>query len=121
MDYSHLFSGFCSRISSISRVSSFRLWSFQAQFSHIGASLHRRTPYVLRVPADPHIRLVFWCLNLFLLVVPQILAYRCNSSPEFFSPLEKVRITKTGPSPRSLSPRSLSPRDISPAARKKEM
>jgi len=56
----------------------------QAQVAHIGASLQWRTPYDLRVPRSQHVRIVFWSLNLFLLLVPQLLAYRCQTAPDFF-------------------------------------
>lgn len=54
----------------------------QAQFSHIGASLHTRTPFSYRVPADS--QPVFMLVNLLYALVPQALCYRCSSSPAFF-------------------------------------
>ncbi|XP_066551804.1 transmembrane 6 superfamily member 2 [Amia ocellicauda] len=54
----------------------------QAQWSHIGGSLHPRTPFTYRVPED-----TWWpvlLLNLALALGPQLLALRCHSSPEFF-------------------------------------
>ncbi|XP_077989375.1 transmembrane 6 superfamily member 1-like [Glandiceps talaboti] len=54
----------------------------QAQFTHIGCSLHSRTPYRLRAP--PNTRPVFWLVNLSLLLLPQLLAWRCVYYPEFF-------------------------------------
>ncbi|XP_035537965.1 transmembrane 6 superfamily member 1-like [Morone saxatilis] len=54
----------------------------QAQFSHIGASLHTRTPFSYRVPADR--QPVFLLVNVLYAVVPQALCYRCNTRPAFF-------------------------------------
>ncbi|XP_053177855.1 transmembrane 6 superfamily member 1-like isoform X1 [Scomber japonicus] len=54
----------------------------QAQFSHIGASLHTRTPFSYRVPADS--QPVFVLVNLLYALVPQALCYRCSTSPAFF-------------------------------------
>ncbi|XP_029353433.1 transmembrane 6 superfamily member 1 isoform X2 [Echeneis naucrates] len=54
----------------------------QAQFSHIGASLHTRTPFSFRVPADS--QWVFLLVNVLYTVVPQALCYRCCSRPTFF-------------------------------------
>ncbi|CAB1454726.1 unnamed protein product [Pleuronectes platessa] len=54
----------------------------QAQFSHIGASLHRRTPLSYRVPADG--QMLFLLINVLYAVVPQALCYRCCTRPDFF-------------------------------------
>ncbi|XP_041838610.1 transmembrane 6 superfamily member 1-like [Melanotaenia boesemani] len=54
----------------------------QAQFSHIGASLHTRTPFSYRVPADS--QPVFLLVNVLYTLVPQVLCYRCCSQPDFF-------------------------------------
>ncbi|XP_077482568.1 transmembrane 6 superfamily member 1-like isoform X2 [Stigmatopora argus] len=54
----------------------------QAQFSHIGASLHTRTPFSYRVPADS--QPVFLLVNVLYALVPQVLCYRCTTSPAFF-------------------------------------
>ncbi|KAI5097858.1 transmembrane 6 superfamily member 1-like isoform X1 [Silurus meridionalis] len=54
----------------------------QAQFCHIGASLHTRTPVMYRIPSE---RLLFFCtFNLFYALIPQALSYRCISRPAFF-------------------------------------
>ncbi|KAG8001281.1 Transmembrane 6 superfamily member 1 [Nibea albiflora] len=54
----------------------------QAQFAHIGASLHTRTPFSYRVPADS--QPVFLLINILYALVPQALCYRCRTRPAFF-------------------------------------
>lgn len=54
----------------------------QAQFSHIGASLHTRTPFSYRVPAES--QPVFLLVNVLYTLVPQALCYRCCARPAFF-------------------------------------
>ncbi|XP_030579291.1 transmembrane 6 superfamily member 1 isoform X2 [Archocentrus centrarchus] len=53
-----------------------------AQFSHIGASLHTRTPFSYRVPVDS--QPVFLLVNVLYTLVPQVLCYRCCTQPAFF-------------------------------------
>ncbi|KAM6943131.1 LOW QUALITY PROTEIN: transmembrane 6 superfamily member 1-like [Xenentodon cancila] len=54
----------------------------QAQFSHIGASLHTRTPFSYRVPAAG--QPVFLLVNILYTLLPQALCYRCCTQPAFF-------------------------------------
>lgn len=54
----------------------------QAQFSHIGASLHTRTPFSFRVPMSN--QLVFLLVNVLYALVPQLLCYRCSTHNDFF-------------------------------------
>lgn len=57
----------------------------QAQFCHIGSSLHLRTPYPYRTPEG-----TWWFFvlsNVMFAVGPQLLAYRCLHNPGFFSPM----------------------------------
>ncbi|XP_028672101.1 transmembrane 6 superfamily member 2b [Erpetoichthys calabaricus] len=54
----------------------------QAQFSHIGSSLHLRTPFTYRVPEESMWPVLL--LNLLYAIGPQILALRCLRHPEFF-------------------------------------
>lgn len=54
----------------------------QTQWCHIGASLHSRTPFTYRVPADKRWPVI--TLNMLLAAAPILLALRCHSSPAFF-------------------------------------
>lgn len=54
----------------------------QAQFTHICASLHTRTPFSYRVPAGG--QPVFLLVNILYALMPQALCYRCRTRPAFF-------------------------------------
>ncbi|XP_070701903.1 transmembrane 6 superfamily member 2 [Pempheris klunzingeri] len=54
----------------------------QAQWCHIGASLHSRTPFTYRVPADKWWPVI--ALNVLLAAVPALLALRCHTNPAYF-------------------------------------
>ncbi|NWH59713.1 TM6S2 protein, partial [Geococcyx californianus] len=56
----------------------------QAQFSHLGSSLHARTPFPYQTPED-----VWWSFlltNVLYALGPQLLALRCLRCPAFFLP-----------------------------------
>nr|XP_020669947.1 transmembrane 6 superfamily member 2 [Pogona vitticeps] len=54
----------------------------QAQMSHIGSSLHHRTPFPYRTPEDAW--WIFVLSNTLYAIGPHVLAYRCLWSPAFF-------------------------------------
>lgn len=54
----------------------------QTQWCHIGASLHSRTPFTYRVPADKWWPVI--SLNVMLVAVPILLALRCHANPSYF-------------------------------------
>lgn len=54
----------------------------QAQWCHIGASLHSRTPFTYRVPTDKWWPVI--SLNVLLAAVPSLLALRCLTKPAYF-------------------------------------
>ncbi|XP_069013279.1 transmembrane 6 superfamily member 2-like [Embiotoca jacksoni] len=54
----------------------------QTQWCHIGASLHSRTPFTYRVPADKRWPVITF--NVLLATVPMVLALRCHSDPAYF-------------------------------------
>ncbi|XP_070272616.1 transmembrane 6 superfamily member 2 [Myotis yumanensis] len=57
----------------------------QAQFSHMGASTHLRTPFTYRVPEDAWA--CFFVCNMLYALGPHLLAYRCLLRPAFFQRL----------------------------------
>ncbi|XP_068776052.1 transmembrane 6 superfamily member 2 isoform X3 [Struthio camelus] len=64
----------------------------QAQFSHLGSSLHARTPFPYQTPED-----VWWSFllaNVLYALGPQLLAYRCLRRPEFFLPAAPASLDK---------------------------
>ncbi|XP_028283626.1 transmembrane 6 superfamily member 2-like [Parambassis ranga] len=54
----------------------------QTQWCHIGASLHSRTPFTYRVPADKRWPVI--TLNVLLAATPALLALRCCTNPTYF-------------------------------------
>ncbi|KAM8795048.1 transmembrane 6 superfamily member 2 [Eudromia elegans] len=56
----------------------------QAQFSHVGSSLHGRTPFPYQTPEDA--RGAFLATNALYALAPQLLALRCLRRPAFFLP-----------------------------------
>lgn len=56
--------------------------SLQTQWCHIGASLHSRTPFTYRVPADKRLPVI--ALNALLAAAPALLALRCHTNPAYF-------------------------------------
>ncbi|XP_012584600.1 PREDICTED: transmembrane 6 superfamily member 2 [Condylura cristata] len=59
----------------------------QAQFSHMGASMHLRTPFTYRVPEDTWA--CFFVCNLLYALGPHLLAFRCLQWPAFFTSLPR--------------------------------
>ncbi|XP_040000651.1 transmembrane 6 superfamily member 2 isoform X2 [Xiphias gladius] len=65
----------------------------QAQWCHIGASLHSRTPFTYRIPADKWWPVI--TLNVVLTAAPALLALRCHTSPAYFmKPVPKGQSNK---------------------------
>uniref|UniRef100_A0A3Q0SH96 Transmembrane 6 superfamily member 2a n=1 Tax=Amphilophus citrinellus TaxID=61819 RepID=A0A3Q0SH96_AMPCI len=54
----------------------------QTQWCHIGASLHSRTPFTYRVPADKRLPVI--ALNVLFAAAPALLALRCHTNPAYF-------------------------------------
>lgn len=66
----------------------------QAQISHIGSSLHQRTPFPYRTPEGGWWMFIF--SNVLYAVGAHVLAYRCLWSPAFFcSSVSRDEIKKT--------------------------
>ncbi|XP_050842104.1 transmembrane 6 superfamily member 2 isoform X2 [Serinus canaria] len=56
----------------------------QAQFAHLGSSLHSRTPFPYQTPEE--VLWTFLLSNVLYALGPQLLALRCLRSPAFFLP-----------------------------------
>ncbi|KAK2822306.1 hypothetical protein Q5P01_022371 [Channa striata] len=54
----------------------------QTQWCHMGASLHSRTPFTYRVPADKWLPVI--TLNVLLAAAPALLVLRCHANPAYF-------------------------------------
>ncbi|MEQ2207454.1 hypothetical protein XENOCAPTIV_012685 [Xenoophorus captivus] len=54
----------------------------KTQWCHIGASLHSRTSFTYRAPADKRWPVI--TLNVLLAIVPALLALRCCTNPAYF-------------------------------------
>ncbi|XP_063003202.1 transmembrane 6 superfamily member 2 [Elgaria multicarinata webbii] len=66
----------------------------QAQFSHIGSSLHQRTPFPYRTPEESWWPVIL--INVAYTVGPHLLVYRCLRSPAFFGqPVSRDEDKKT--------------------------
>lgn len=77
----------------MSTSSCFSFCSLQAQWCHIGASLHSRTPFTYRIPADKWWPVI--TLNVVLTAAPALLALRCHTSPAYFmKPVPKGQSNK---------------------------
>lgn len=65
----------------------------QTQWCHIGASLHSRTPFTYRAPADKWWPVI--TLNMLLAAVPALLALRVHANPAYFlKPVPKGQASK---------------------------
>uniref|UniRef100_A0A0B7AEA7 EXPERA domain-containing protein n=2 Tax=Arion vulgaris TaxID=1028688 RepID=A0A0B7AEA7_9EUPU len=56
----------------------------QAQFTYIFGSCHHRTPISLQCPKEGAPALVFWTINLTLLLVPHLFTWWCSKDVESF-------------------------------------
>ncbi|KAK3777846.1 hypothetical protein RRG08_038094 [Elysia crispata] len=54
----------------------------QAQVTYIAGALNRRTAASMRPPTTGTNSLIFWSINLLMLVIPQLFALRCLRDPE---------------------------------------
>ncbi|XP_076101557.1 transmembrane 6 superfamily member 1-like isoform X2 [Mytilus galloprovincialis] len=54
----------------------------QAQFVYLTTAQHSRTAANYRIPSTPAAQYCFWIINIALLIVPQLFAYRCISGPK---------------------------------------
>uniref|UniRef100_A0A663N1Y7 Transmembrane 6 superfamily member 2 n=1 Tax=Athene cunicularia TaxID=194338 RepID=A0A663N1Y7_ATHCN len=67
----------------------------QAQFAHLGSSLHPRTPFPYQTPED-----VWWSFlltNVLYALGPQLLAFRCLRRPAFFLPATPATLHREKP------------------------
>lgn len=64
----------------------------QAQFAHVGSSLHPRTPFPYQTPDEA--LGAFLLSNALLALCPQLLALRCRRSPAFFLPRARPGLTR---------------------------
>ncbi|KAH9515268.1 hypothetical protein Btru_014030 [Bulinus truncatus] len=55
-----------------------------AQFSYIAGSLHHHTGKALQAPVVGQPALIFWCINIALVVMPQLFAWWCRLDAEHF-------------------------------------
>ncbi|XP_052100340.1 transmembrane 6 superfamily member 1-like isoform X1 [Mytilus californianus] len=53
----------------------------QAQFVYLTTAQHSRTAANYRIPSTPAAQYCFWIINIALLVIPQLFAYRCITGP----------------------------------------
>lgn len=66
----------------------------QTQWTHLGASLHSRTPFTYRIPKDEWRTVVL--LNLLTVALPLLLALRCYAKQSFFIRVHPEEQTRNG-------------------------
>nr|NP_998109.1 uncharacterized protein LOC405880 [Danio rerio]AAH67656.1 Zgc:85843 [Danio rerio] len=66
----------------------------QTQWTHLGASLHSRTPFTYRIPKDEWRTVVL--LNLLTVALPVLLALRCYAKQSFFIRVHPEEQTRNG-------------------------